>query len=47
MKVRMTKQELDHCIEVAGRVAKRTNSRVVVRWDRIELVAAPTPVGAA
>lgn len=47
MKVRITKQELDRCLEVAERVANRTNSRVVVRWDRIELVAAPTQVGAA
>jgi hypothetical protein len=48
VKVRITKQELERCVEVSARVAKRTNSEAVVHWDRIEIIpAAPTPVGAA
>lgn len=48
MKVKVSRQELARIIEVSERVAKRTNSKVVVMLDRIILTdAAPTPVGAA
>jgi hypothetical protein len=41
--VRLTEQELRYILDVAERVARRTGQRVVVAWDRIEIVGQSVP----
>ncbi len=36
--IRVTQEELKVLLEAAERVARRTHSRFVIRWDRIEIV---------
>jgi hypothetical protein len=38
VKIKITRGELRSIIETAERVAHRTNSRVFIRWDRIQII---------
>ena len=45
VKIQITQRELDSVLEAAKRVAHRTNTRLVVLWDRIDLVEPATMRG--
>ena len=37
-KIKITQADLDEVLVALQRIARRTNSRAVVLWDRIEIV---------
>lgn len=46
-KVAIRKEDLDRVVQVAERTAKRTNERVIVAHDRVDLQENDTPLRAA
>lgn len=40
-KIKITQVELDEVLEAMQRIARRTRSKAVVLWDRIEIVPPP------